>query len=155
MRAVTRRPWWTCWPPGPWTSRRSPRARSPSTTPPRRSWRATRSWCSRAPERRCAASSNDRAPAVRGRCWSTGSVMNALVRVLDVDPHLGPGLDPRNFAVAERELVTDTLSVPRGRWDAEAAWAAVPAELGMLIIQGVMVRDVRLGKRATLEVLGP
>jgi CRP/FNR family cyclic AMP-dependent transcriptional regulator len=81
--------------------------------------------------------------------------MSGLVRVLEVDPDLGQDLDPAVFAVAERELVTETISAPRGIWDAEATWEAVPAELGMLLLEGVLARDVRIGRRATLEILGP
>jgi CRP/FNR family cyclic AMP-dependent transcriptional regulator len=81
--------------------------------------------------------------------------MNGLVRVLEVDPDLGQGLDAAAFAAAQRELVAETLSMERGVWDAEATWATVPAELGLLMIGGVLARDVRIGKRASLEVLGP
>ena len=81
--------------------------------------------------------------------------MNGSVRVLEVDPDLGQGLDPQAFALAERELVAASLNIDRGRWDAAATWAAVPAELGMLILDGVLARDVRVGRRASLEVLGP
>jgi CRP/FNR family cyclic AMP-dependent transcriptional regulator len=81
--------------------------------------------------------------------------MSGLVRVLESDPDLGQGLDPAAFAAAERDLVTDTISIPRGRWDAATTWRAVPAELGMLILDGVLARDVRIGRRATLEILGP
>jgi CRP/FNR family transcriptional regulator, cyclic AMP receptor protein len=81
--------------------------------------------------------------------------MSGPVRVLEVDPDLGQDLDPAAFALAERELVTETISAPRGRWDAEATWQAVPAQLGMLLIEGVLARDVRIGRRATLEILGP
>jgi CRP-like cAMP-binding protein len=81
--------------------------------------------------------------------------MGGLVRVLELDPDLGQGLDASAFATAERELVCDTLAVPRGRWDAEVTWKAVPAELGLLILEGVLARDVRIGRRATLEILGP
>lgn len=81
--------------------------------------------------------------------------MNGSVRVLEVDPDLGQGLDAPDFALAERELVVATLNVERGRWDAVATWAAVPAELGLLMLEGVLARDVRIGKRASLEILGP
>jgi CRP/FNR family cyclic AMP-dependent transcriptional regulator len=81
--------------------------------------------------------------------------MSGLVRVLEVDPDLGQDLDPEAFGVAERELVAGTMDIPRGRWDAEVAWRAVPAELGLLVVQGVIARDVRIGRRATLEILGP
>jgi hypothetical protein len=82
-------------------------------------------------------------------------VMSGLVRVLEVDPDLGQGLDPPTFAVAQRELVTETLDVERGRWDAATTWAAVPSELGLLVLDGILARDVRIGRRATLEILGP
>jgi len=81
--------------------------------------------------------------------------MNGLVRVLEVDPDLGEGLDPEAFAAAERELVAQTLLVERGRWDSATTWAAVPAEIGLLVYDGVLARDVRIGRRATLEILGP
>jgi hypothetical protein len=81
--------------------------------------------------------------------------MSGLVRVLHVDPDLGQNLDPAAFAEAERGLVAETLAVPRGRWDAQATWRAAPTELGMLILEGVLARDVRIGRRASLEILGP
>ncbi|WCB93581.1 hypothetical protein DSM104299_02294 [Baekduia alba] len=81
--------------------------------------------------------------------------MHGSVRVLEVDPDLGQGLDAPDFALAERELVVPTISIERGRWDAAATWAAAPTELGMLLFDGVLARDVIVGKRASLEVLGP
>jgi hypothetical protein len=81
--------------------------------------------------------------------------MNGSVRVLEVDPDLGQGLGEEEFAFAERELVAGVLSLERGRWDAQSTWSAVPAELGYLIVDGVLARDVKVGKRMSLEVLGP
>jgi CRP/FNR family cyclic AMP-dependent transcriptional regulator len=81
--------------------------------------------------------------------------MPDLVRLLDVDPDLGQDLDPEAFAAAERELVAETVDVARGAWDAEALWAARPTELGLLLLDGVIARDVVVGKRASLEILGP
>jgi CRP/FNR family cyclic AMP-dependent transcriptional regulator len=81
--------------------------------------------------------------------------MSGLVRVLEVDPDLGQNLDPGAFADAERELVAETLSIPRGRWDSQATWRTTPVVLGLLILEGVLARDVRIGRRASLEVLGP
>ncbi|HWH95243.1 MAG TPA: Crp/Fnr family transcriptional regulator [Baekduia sp.] len=81
--------------------------------------------------------------------------MSGLVRVLEIDPDLGEGLDAATFAIAQRELVAQTLHVERGRWEAEVAWKAVPAELGLLVLEGVLARDVRIGRRASLEILGP
>jgi hypothetical protein len=81
--------------------------------------------------------------------------MSGLVRVLEMDPDLGQRLDPAAFSEAERDLVAETLSLPRGRWDAQATWRTTPVELGMLVLEGVLARDVRIGRRASLEILGP
>jgi hypothetical protein len=80
--------------------------------------------------------------------------MDGLARVLEVDPDLGQGLDPDAFATARHALVAETLAVGRGRWDADRTWAAVPAELGLLMLGGVLARDVSVGRRASLEILG-
>src|SRR5262249_17380713 len=93
--------------------------------------------------------------ADRRRSVSTGELMNGSTRVLEEDPDLGQGLDPDQFALAERELVVATLDVPGGRWDALRAGEGAHAELGLLILDGVLARDVRVGKRASLEILGP
>lgn len=81
--------------------------------------------------------------------------MNGSTRVLEEDPDLGQGLEPDQFALAERELVVATVDVPRGRWDALRTWESARPELGLLILDGVLARDVRVGKRASLEILGP
>jgi hypothetical protein len=81
--------------------------------------------------------------------------MPSPLRLLDVDPDLGEGLSPEAFADARRDLIAEPLVVPRGDWNAEGTWSAVPAELGLLIVDGVLLCEVDVGKRSTLEVLGP
>jgi CRP/FNR family cyclic AMP-dependent transcriptional regulator len=81
--------------------------------------------------------------------------MPDLVRLLEVDPDLGQELDPDTFETASRELIARPLEVRRGAWDADAAWAANPADLGLLIVDGVLARDIVVGRRASLEILGP
>jgi CRP/FNR family cyclic AMP-dependent transcriptional regulator len=81
--------------------------------------------------------------------------MDSLVRVLEVDPDLGQGLDQQGFAVAKRELVAETLTVARGVWELDPAWAATGAVLGLLILAGVLARDLVIGRRRSLEILGP
>ncbi|MCW2984646.1 MAG: Crp/Fnr family transcriptional regulator [Conexibacter sp.] len=78
-----------------------------------------------------------------------------MVRVLEVDPDLADGLAPDDFTVAQRELVAATVDAPRGAWDLNATWAATNAELGLLILDGVIARDVGVGRRVSLEILGP
>src|SRR4051812_42315409 len=80
--------------------------------------------------------------------------MDGLVRVLEADPDLGQGLDPQSFVAAKRELVAETLTVARGVWELNPAWAATGAVLGLLIIAGVLARDLVIGRRRSLEILG-
>ena len=81
--------------------------------------------------------------------------MDGLVRVLEVDPDLGQGLDPQGFVAAKRELVAETLTVARGVWELDPAWAATGAVLGLLVLAGVLARDLVIGRRRSLEILGP
>ncbi|HMJ34211.1 MAG TPA: helix-turn-helix domain-containing protein [Baekduia sp.] len=81
--------------------------------------------------------------------------MSELVRLLEADPDLGRGLAPEQFETAGRELVATTLEVPRGRWDPTAQWAESDAQLGLLIVEGILLSEVSVGSRTSLEVLGP
>ena len=80
--------------------------------------------------------------------------MDGKVRLLDVDPDLGNGLDPEAFAAASRELVVRTVAAERGPWDLDHTWAASGAELGLLMLDGVIARDAGVGRRVSLEILG-
>jgi CRP/FNR family cyclic AMP-dependent transcriptional regulator len=77
------------------------------------------------------------------------------LRLLEVDPDLGQGLSPEEAAAARTELVASEVSVPRGPWDAEAAWDAVRPELGLLVVEGMLLRDISVSNRSTSELLGP
>jgi CRP/FNR family cyclic AMP-dependent transcriptional regulator len=81
--------------------------------------------------------------------------MPELLRLLEADPDLGQALDSDAFATAEQELLVEPLHLPRGRWDADATWAEHPAELGLLMLDGVLALDTIVGRRASLEILGP
>jgi hypothetical protein len=83
-----------------------------------------------------------------------GPDMDGMVHVLEVDPDLGNGLDADAFAAARRELVAHAVDAERGAWDLEGTWAATGAVLGLLMTAGVMARDVGVGRRVSLEILG-
>ena len=80
--------------------------------------------------------------------------MDGIVRLLEIDPDLGSGLDPDAFATAENELLVRTVEAPRGTWDFEQTWAATNAELALLMLDGVIARDAGVGRRVSLEILG-
>jgi CRP/FNR family cyclic AMP-dependent transcriptional regulator len=85
----------------------------------------------------------------------TGNRMSDLVALLDADPELGRDLAPDQFDAAAREMMATTLEIPRGRWDPTPTWAESHPELGLLILEGVLLSEVTVGSRTSLEVLGP
>ena len=78
-----------------------------------------------------------------------------MVRLLEADPDLGRDLAPAAFDEALAGLVARAADIPRGRWDFAAAWAETKAELGLLLVEGVLLSEVSVGPRTSLEVLGP
>jgi CRP/FNR family cyclic AMP-dependent transcriptional regulator len=81
--------------------------------------------------------------------------MSELVHLMEVDPELGRDLAPEQFDAACKALVATVVDVPRGRWDPATTWAESAAELGLLIVEGVLLSEVSVGSRSSLEVLGP
>jgi CRP/FNR family transcriptional regulator, cyclic AMP receptor protein len=80
--------------------------------------------------------------------------MRDLVRLLDADPELGEGVAPEELERARHQLVCGVIHIPAGKWDAPAALDGVRAALGLLVIDGLLLRDLDLGRRASTEVLG-
>ncbi|WP_445149806.1 helix-turn-helix domain-containing protein [Baekduia sp. Peel2402] len=77
-----------------------------------------------------------------------------LVRLLDADPELGDGLAVDERDRARHQLVAEVLRVGPGRWDAAGAVDPGTSPLGLLILDGLLLRDLDLGRRASTEVLG-
>ncbi|MEA2180070.1 MAG: family transcriptional regulator, cyclic receptor protein [Solirubrobacteraceae bacterium] len=78
------------------------------------------------------------------------------VRVLDLDPDLGSNLAPDRFEQAKQALVARIEEVPRGAWEPDTANAPDNAGgIGLLILDGVVVRRLSLSHRSCAELLGP
>lgn len=81
--------------------------------------------------------------------------MADIVRVLDVDPDLGEGLEPRALAVARPSAVARTV------WLEPGPWQPLPDEwdhrghLGLLIVDGFLERSLQVGGTRRAEPLGP
>jgi CRP-like cAMP-binding protein len=74
------------------------------------------------------------------------------VRVLEVDPDLGAGIDPSEMAVAVAMAVSPEFTFERGPWD-----FAPPPErggFGALIIEGLILVRIDAGGRSHIEMLG-
>ena len=73
-----------------------------------------------------------------------------LISLLDFDPELGSGLSPDERSIARRLAVGTSRRLNGGAWD--------PGDLHdtmLLVVNGLLVRRLRLGDRLAAELLGP
>jgi CRP-like cAMP-binding protein len=75
------------------------------------------------------------------------------VRVFVEDPELASGLDPEGLAAAE-QITSPVLRVPQGHWDFKADAKRLNGHLGLLIIDGLLLREAIVGEVACAELLG-
>lgn len=75
--------------------------------------------------------------------------------VLDRDPDLGEDLSPDEFQVARRHSVARTVHYQKGPWRPSDDDFDPIGSLGLLVIDGLLVRKVTVGERACAELLGP
>lgn len=75
------------------------------------------------------------------------------VLLLDADPDLGAGLAEEEFAAARRHLRARVLELDVGGWDPPRAPTG-NRDLGLLVIEGVLTRDVSVRGRCCAELVG-
>src|SRR4051812_32671818 len=75
--------------------------------------------------------------------------------LLSLDPELGQLLTPDRREAAERELHVRVTSFPLGEWDGARLADADPTHLGLLVVDGVLAREVVLSDTVSTELLGP
>lgn len=77
-----------------------------------------------------------------------------IVRVLAVDPELGADLDPDSLEAATSQLIAPVAPIGwarrRGRWGP----ARPLGHVGLLLVEGMMLREVRLFDTSSAETLG-
>src|SRR3954451_11226628 len=77
------------------------------------------------------------------------------VQLLKVDPELARGLDvPRAREAAER-LYTRAIDVPRGRWTPQPWLTGGSQPIGLLVLDGFLVRERTVSSHPCAELLGP
>src|SRR3954471_11647889 len=77
------------------------------------------------------------------------------IRLLEAQPDLADGLSPEEEAQARRHVVALLDSVEPGPWEPGARYATDPAFFGLLLVDGMISRDIELGGRRCSELLGP
>jgi hypothetical protein len=78
----------------------------------------------------------------------------AEVRLLDVDPDLGALLGTARREQAQRELIVRTHRLPVGPWDVSRLAGVSAGHIGLLIVNGVLARELRISDQASMELLG-
>jgi CRP/FNR family transcriptional regulator, cyclic AMP receptor protein len=74
-------------------------------------------------------------------------------KILHEDPDLGEGLEPADRRLAGDECVARTVRIPRGRWTMQ--WDdQVRGAIGLLVLEGLILRQVGIDGRFGAELLG-
>jgi CRP/FNR family cyclic AMP-dependent transcriptional regulator len=84
---------------------------------------------------------------------TTPTASRERARVFVEDPELAAGLDPEGIAAAE-QITTPILRIPHGHWDFKADPIRLNGHLGLLILDGLLLREVMVGEVGCAELLG-
>ncbi len=79
---------------------------------------------------------------------------NAFVRVLEEDPELAAGLDPTSVQLATRHAIAAVEIVAPGAWEPAFPADGGSGSLGLLVLDGLLMRDIVIGQAACTELIG-
>ncbi len=83
-----------------------------------------------------------------------GSSTEMRSQVLAEDPGLTEGLQGERLTSATNECFAPVIHVPRGPWAPSEELRSPPGALGLLVLEGLLVRRVGLAARFGAELLG-
>src|SRR4051812_17190228 len=75
--------------------------------------------------------------------------------LFDVDPELGETLDPRQLTEARARAVVAVLDLPSGPWSPDGLEELTARPFAVLIVDGLVIRDLLLAGSTATELLGP
>lgn len=78
----------------------------------------------------------------------------SLIPLLEADPELADGLAPAEMEAAGRAVAFHVRTIEAGAWDPTAERWPVAPTLGLLLLEGVITRDIVFAGRTTTELLG-
>jgi hypothetical protein len=79
----------------------------------------------------------------------------AEIRLLELDPDLAKGIPEKARAVAARLVTASSLVLDPGPWDPSELLGHQDVAGGMLVMEGVLARDVIVAGRRSRQLLGP
>jgi CRP/FNR family cyclic AMP-dependent transcriptional regulator len=78
----------------------------------------------------------------------------SVIAVLDADPDLGEGLTANDRAIARRHSAARVRLLPEGEWRPEHDFPEPFPQIGLLVVEGLLTRELTLAGRTTTELLG-
>jgi CRP/FNR family transcriptional regulator, cyclic AMP receptor protein len=93
----------------------------------------------------------DTVPAGHG---PRGTIVDRVVPLLDIDPDLGELLGPARRRQAHTQILVRLGTLRVGAWDPGTVGAADPHDLGLLVVDGVLAREVLAERIISTELLG-
>lgn len=86
--------------------------------------------------------------------FNSVATRNDLVSVLQEDPELAQALHPATTAKATRHALARVVSLPKAEFRPRDTLPDKPGSLGMLVLEGLLLRGVCVAERPTLEIFG-
>jgi CRP-like cAMP-binding protein len=77
------------------------------------------------------------------------------IPLLQADPELGRGLDAERAKEARDRLFARCYEIPRGRWFPGQMHIDGSEPIGLLVVDGILVRESTVGEHPCAELLGP
>ena len=78
-----------------------------------------------------------------------------VISLLELDPDLGQLMDGDRLVSARHELRVAVHTVEAGPWDVDKLSGASPDHIGLLVLDGVLAREVLVSDTVSTELLGP
>jgi CRP-like cAMP-binding protein len=77
------------------------------------------------------------------------------VQLLEADPELARSLDARQIREVSQRLLVRAVSIPRGTWSPARMLHEGSRPIGLLVLDGLVVREATVGDHPSAELLGP
>jgi CRP/FNR family transcriptional regulator, cyclic AMP receptor protein len=86
---------------------------------------------------------------------ANGHMEPPQARVLEAEPGLCDGIELGTLPAATRTVAAATCSLERGRWPSEPWTIDRRGSLGLLVLDGMLARQVLIDEKESVELVGP
>lgn len=86
---------------------------------------------------------------------ANGHTQPSRARVLEAEPGLCDGIERGTLPAATRMLTAGTCFLERGRWPSEPWRIDRRGSLGLLVLDGMLARQVLINEKESVELVGP